>query len=961
MKRSLNFIKKLIIILLSFVVLSSNSIKLTTYAATYGSGFTAGYDTGYLCLNSNATFHGFTDEGGMVVANSGSGRKTIYWYNGAVYNGEYLDVLEYFTVSGEGPGAIDKASGFVQCRGYDDTDINRQFYFYKAGTNFTQPVSVKGILQITDLDPDEGWVIHSGMQKYYLYSGNTINVSGNRFTGTISSDSNPNIKMFWMEYYVPAGSALNLTYFSDEWRYSAINYSTNAPTVAVVYNPNGAVNYDDGDKGYKAFNQAVVYGINTNIISNPYTGYRGYQFNGWNTSSNGSGTQYSAGQAAAFYGTTNLYAQWTPLSYTLTVNPNGGAWNNSSAAQSFTLKFRQTKSIPNPVKTGYSHTWNISGTKTTLSGTTLTMGYTNSTLTASWTPKKYTLTLNGNKPSNATATVNLSPTSKTVTYDSAIGTLPNPSLTGWTLDSSWKIDGSDITSSTIWKHDANKTATVTWKANKYTMNYVKGVTDTTINVPDTICVYDSNVTMADASNLKGRTYELVFDTNKPNYINYEPSSVAKITGNLQFNKWVTNVKTNLNSSSGSNTFDSAQVLTKPNFVDGATSNKVTATATWSNKTLNNFVSPSLDEFRFLGWMENEAGTGTKVTSITITPDNSKYNKTLYALWARDISLTFDLNDGNYKSNADNTVLKGTVFNNQATFKFDIVGGLTPAIEVKNTEQINTINAYGTYNSNGENKLYTKVSSDGTVYRFLGWSLNPNATEPDTGLEVFNLNRKTTYTIQNDTTLYAVWEPVLQINFEIDRTLGNLTFEDDTKPVTNLPSLNSSKGEQTMSVIIRPGEQGFYRVDSTGSNNLTFKIAFDTRITDIYTHGDTDSEWFDELNPSTHEDLQSGQCHGLNRQITGIKNFTRKFHIPQYLGTDRSYDTSNPDKTNVPVNKYVAVAVISQPSYYYNTVYGKDEQIIVNINIYISPNNSSDFNNAEDKLPSIISEIRTRIL
>ena len=203
--------------------------------------------------------------------------------------------------------------------------------------------------------------------------------------------------------------------------------------------------------------------------------------------------------------------------------------------------------------------------------------------------------------------------------------------------------------------------------------------------------------------------------------------------------------------------------------------------------------------------------------------------------------------------------------------------------------------------------------------------------------------------------------MLQTNLEIGRTLGNLSFDDGTLPITNLTALNSSKGEQSMSIILRPGEQGFYRIDSTGSNDLSFKIAFDTRITDIYTQGDATSGWKDNLNPSTHEDFQSGQGHGLNRQITGIRNFTRKFHIPQYLGTNRSYDTSNPDKTSVPVNKYVAVAVISQPSYYYNTVYGTDEQIIININIYISPNNSSDFNNVEDKLPSIISEIRTRIL
>ena len=29
--------------------------------------------------------------------------------------------------------------------------------------------------------------------------------------------------------------------------------------------------------------------------------------------------------------TVNLYAVWTPIQYTLTVNPNGGVWNGTSS------------------------------------------------------------------------------------------------------------------------------------------------------------------------------------------------------------------------------------------------------------------------------------------------------------------------------------------------------------------------------------------------------------------------------------------------------------------------------------------------------------------------------------------------------------------------------------------------------------------------------------------------------
>jgi uncharacterized repeat protein (TIGR02543 family) len=50
----------------------------------------------------------------------------------------------------------------------------------------------------------------------------------------------------------------------------------------------------------------------------------GYNFSGWNTSSNGSGTAYSNGATFAFTSSATLYAQWTVApSYTVTFNSNG--------------------------------------------------------------------------------------------------------------------------------------------------------------------------------------------------------------------------------------------------------------------------------------------------------------------------------------------------------------------------------------------------------------------------------------------------------------------------------------------------------------------------------------------------------------------------------------------------------------------------------------------------------------
>jgi len=54
-------------------------------------------------------------------------------------------------------------------------------------------------------------------------------------------------------------------------------------------------------------------------ISNP-----GFTFEGWNTTSDGSGTEYAVGATYVFSGDQTLYAQWSPDSYVVTYSYNGG-------------------------------------------------------------------------------------------------------------------------------------------------------------------------------------------------------------------------------------------------------------------------------------------------------------------------------------------------------------------------------------------------------------------------------------------------------------------------------------------------------------------------------------------------------------------------------------------------------------------------------------------------------------
>lgn len=91
----------------------------------------------------------------------------------------------------------------------------------------------------------------------------------------------------------------------------------------------------------------------------------------------------------------NAFMKIELVEHTLTINPNGGSWNNNSGNSSFTMGDNETKTIADPTRTGYTFAgWSVSGTGSSITGTTFTMGSADTTLTANWTQAQYTVTVN---------------------------------------------------------------------------------------------------------------------------------------------------------------------------------------------------------------------------------------------------------------------------------------------------------------------------------------------------------------------------------------------------------------------------------------------------------------------------------------------------------------------------------------------------------------------------------------
>lgn len=144
----------------------------------------------------------------------------------------------------------------------------------------------------------------------------------------------------------------------------------------------------------------------------------GYQFSGWNTKSDGTGTSYAAGSSVTVSGTTTLYAQWGSVqTYRLTYDMNGGTGGPSDESYGPT--------------TDTSHRFTVSSTKPTLAGYTF-VGWGENKTEAKYIGGDF-VTLNTSNPSKTLYAV-------WVVYDWCVAN-GKTSMQGWTGAGSLAIGG----------------------------------------------------------------------------------------------------------------------------------------------------------------------------------------------------------------------------------------------------------------------------------------------------------------------------------------------------------------------------------------------------------------------------------------------------------------------------------------------------------------------------------------
>ncbi len=273
--------------------------------------------------------------------------------------------------------------------------------------------------------------------------------------------------------------------FADETRIQTLR-EAKAYTLYAKYDPiRYVVSFDgNGATSGSSFGYNLTYNTDWTIPKNSVTfrfARTNWEFVGWNTKADGSGTPYEDGATVRNLTTTNgktvwLYAQWDTIKYNVSFDATGGTEVSTVKKLPYGDPYG---TMPLTTKAGYDfagwYTAESGGTRITETSTFTQQK--NQVLYAHWTPKSYMLSFSDPEGHNAVGNIS-------VTYKSAYGTLPKITRKGYDLEG-WYLNDEKIVASSIVNTIGNHTLTAHWtpKTVKVTLNGNGGsVLPSSINV-----------------------------------------------------------------------------------------------------------------------------------------------------------------------------------------------------------------------------------------------------------------------------------------------------------------------------------------------------------------------------------------------------------------------------------------------------------------------------------------------
>lgn len=358
-----------------------------------------------------------------------------------------------------------------------------------------------------------------------------------------------------------------------------------------------------------------------------------YTFAGWYTAATG-GTQVTAATKMAAKDTT-VYAHWTSntRSYTVSYQTTYGTLNRTSQSVAYNSKGSCTLTMPDNTAeftytfVGWYTAANGGGTKVgseltletpAIKGTVTYYAYvTRST-------KSYTHTFNANGGGT------VSPATITKAYNTALGTLPTVSRTGYTFvgwfDTSAASGGTQATTAT--KVTGTKTWYARWSINSYTFTFDANggntPSSTTITKEYNTAVGTLPTCTRNADNTYTYAFAGWFNTSASSGGTQLTTSTKVISNKTWYARWTPTYK------NYTVTWDG----------NGGTPSKSSSSFHY-NDALGTLPTATRTGYTFKGWSTSKTGTVNVSTTTKVTA-----NVTYYAVWTiNSYTWTFDANGG----------------------------------------------------------------------------------------------------------------------------------------------------------------------------------------------------------------------------------------------------------------------------------------------------------------------------
>jgi len=295
----------------------------------------------------------------------------------------------------------------------DQRGLSRRTAYCDSGAVEAQPASlavVAGSSQSTAINTAFGTVLQAQVLDAFnnKLSGSFVTFTGPGSGAGITSGSVNLSGASGIAYFGATANATVGAYTAAASTpgVTSVNFSlTNRNPYSVTYNGNGNTGGAvPVDSNYYAAAANVTALGNTGALTRINA-----TFGGWNTAPNGSGNAIAAGASFAINANSTLYAQWIPITSTVSYDANGStggtapADGNTYAPGATAVVLANTGAL---VKTGYTFAgWNSTAAGTGVSypasgGSTLTIGSSNLTLYAKWI-NPCTLDVDGNNQVDA--------------------------------------------------------------------------------------------------------------------------------------------------------------------------------------------------------------------------------------------------------------------------------------------------------------------------------------------------------------------------------------------------------------------------------------------------------------------------------------------------------------------------------------------------------------------------------